>query len=149
VGWIGFSLVPVVGAVDDARDAVQAYINGDELGAALNAAGALSGLGDGIKVGAAVGFFIKKYPDKAADVAKILGKHVFPYAPDIIKLKFLDEIFGGAASALKNTHNIPTRVLVKLADRGVDLTKVEHVIVLDGENAIPILKGSEDYSVNH
>jgi hypothetical protein len=31
VGWIGFSLVPVVGAVADARDVVQAYINGDEL----------------------------------------------------------------------------------------------------------------------
>lgn len=42
VGWIGFSLIPGIGAVADARDAVQALINGDELGAALNAAGAFS-----------------------------------------------------------------------------------------------------------
>ena len=48
VGWIGFSLVPVAGDVADARDAVQALINGDELGAALNAAGAFSGIGDGV-----------------------------------------------------------------------------------------------------
>ena len=35
VGWLSFSLVPVAGAVADARDAVQAFINGDELGAAM------------------------------------------------------------------------------------------------------------------
>ncbi|WP_207205305.1 hypothetical protein, partial [Methanolobus psychrotolerans] len=64
VGWIGFSLVPVVGAVADARDAVQALINGDELGAALNAAGAFSGVGDGIKTASALGLFVSKYSSK-------------------------------------------------------------------------------------
>ncbi len=82
VGWIGFSLVPVVGAVADARDAVQALINGDDLDAALNAAGAFSGIGDGVKTGAAVGLFIGKYPEKALDVARALGKYAFPHAPD-------------------------------------------------------------------
>lgn len=125
VGWIGFSLIPGVGAVADARDAIQAFINGDELGAALNAAGAFSGVGDGVKVGAAVGLFIGKYPDKAVDVAKALGKYAFPHAPDIVKLEVLDIIFNGVASALNDIHKVPTNVLVELADKGVDLRKVK------------------------
>jgi hypothetical protein len=76
VGWLGFSLVPVAGAVADARDAVQAFINGDELGAALNAAGVFSGLGDAVKVSGAVGTFVVKYPGKISDVGKVLAKYV-------------------------------------------------------------------------
>jgi hypothetical protein len=76
VGWLGFSLVPVAGAVADARDVVQAFINGDELGAALNAAGVFSGLGDAVKVSGAVGTFVVKYPGKISDVGKVLAKYV-------------------------------------------------------------------------
>ncbi len=61
VGGFGFFLVPVAGAVADARDAVQAFINGDELGAALNAAGVFSGLEDAVKVSGAVGTFVVRY----------------------------------------------------------------------------------------
>jgi hypothetical protein len=50
VGWIGFSCLPVVGGVADIRDAVQAILNGDAIGAAMNAAGAIPGPGDGIKI---------------------------------------------------------------------------------------------------
>jgi len=39
VGWIGFSCLPAVGGIADIRDAVQAILNGDPLGAAMNAAG--------------------------------------------------------------------------------------------------------------
>jgi hypothetical protein len=76
VGWLSFSLVPAAGAVADARDAVQAFINGDELGAAFNAAGVFSGLGDAVKVSGAVGTFVVKYPGKISDVGKVLAKYV-------------------------------------------------------------------------
>ncbi|WP_164997802.1 hypothetical protein [Methanolobus psychrotolerans] len=143
VGWIGFSLVPVVGAVADARDAVQALINGDELGAALNAAGAFSGVGDAVKVGGAVGLFITKYPDKGGDVAKALGKYAFPHAPDLVKLKVLDIIFDGAATRLVNKHgNEILPDLVTLADKDVDLSKV--IGVAKNGNDIRWLENGDD-----
>jgi hypothetical protein len=111
VGWIGFSLVPIAGAVADARDAVQALINGDELGVALNAAGAFSGIEDGVKTGAAVGLFLGKYPEKALDVAKALGKYAFPHAPDMVKLEVLDIIFEGANLLISYSCNLSTFLL--------------------------------------
>ena len=39
VGWIGFSCLPAVDGVADIRDAVQAILNGDPVGAAMNTAG--------------------------------------------------------------------------------------------------------------
>jgi len=125
VGWIGFSLIPGIGAVADARDAAQALINGDELGAALNAAGAFSGVGDAVKVGGAVGLFITKYPDKGGDVAKALGKYAFPHAPAIVKINVLDIIFDGAATRLVSKYGdeiLPD--LITIADKNVDLSKI-------------------------
>ncbi len=54
VGWIGFSCLPVVGGIADIRDAVQAILNGDPVGAAMNAAGAIPGPGDGVKITGAI-----------------------------------------------------------------------------------------------
>lgn len=54
VGWIGFSCLPVAGGIADIRDAVQAILNGDAIGAAMNAAGAIPGPGNGIKVTGAI-----------------------------------------------------------------------------------------------
>ncbi|WP_094227741.1 hypothetical protein [Methanolobus psychrotolerans] len=121
-------MVPVVGAVADARDAVQALINGDKLGAAFNAAGAFSGIGDAVKVGGAVGLFVTKYPSKVVDIAKVLAKHVLPYAPELVKIKTLDAVFDGAASALKSTHYVPTNTIMRLADAGVDLKRVQTLL---------------------
>jgi hypothetical protein len=134
VGWIGFSLVPVAGAVADARDAVQALINGDELGAALNAAGAFSGIGDGVKTGAAVGLFIGKYPEKALDVAKALGKYAFPHAPDLVKLEVLDIIFEGAATRLVAKYGDDVlQDLVVIAENNGNLAKTIGVAKSGGE----------------
>jgi hypothetical protein len=55
VGWIGFSCLPVVGGIADIRDAVQAILNGDAIGAGMNVAGAIRGPGDGIKIPGARG----------------------------------------------------------------------------------------------
>ena len=66
VGWIGFSCLPVVGGIADIRDAVQAFLNGDPVGAAMNAAGAIPGPGDGLKITGAIacytGKFVIKHP---------------------------------------------------------------------------------------
>ena len=47
-------------------------LNGDLLGAALNAAGAIPGPEDGGKVAGVVGLFIKVNPGKVGDTAKTL-----------------------------------------------------------------------------
>ncbi|WP_082105964.1 VWA domain-containing protein [Methanosarcina sp. 1.H.T.1A.1] len=127
VGWIGFSLVPVAGAVADARDAVQALINGDELGAALNAAGALSGVGDGVKTGAAISLFVSKYPTKIFEVCKVLSK-VLDDLPPYTALKVMDSLCDDAASALHTAHSVSVDTLIKLFDKGVDLNKVRTLL---------------------
>jgi len=85
VGWIGFSCLPAVGGIADIRDAVQAIINGDAVGAAMNAAGAIPGPGDGVKVTGAVACFTGKYPWKAREVGVILSKEIMPLLPDVLK----------------------------------------------------------------
>ncbi|MDW7777369.1 MAG: hypothetical protein SCH39_13675, partial [Methanosarcinales archaeon] len=92
----------MVGAVADARDAVQALVNGDLLGAALNAAGAIPGPGDGAKVANVVGLFIKKNPDKIIETAIVMMVVFKKFAPKEVNLGCLDKIFDGAATALKD-----------------------------------------------
>ncbi|MEA3294817.1 MAG: VWA domain-containing protein, partial [Euryarchaeota archaeon] len=123
VGWLSFSLVPVAGAVADARDAVQAFINGDELGAALNAAGVFSGLGDAVKVSGAVGTFVVKYPGKISDVGKVLAKYVLKYVPsDLVKIKTLDKLSDNVASTLIK-GDIGADELLKVIENNGDLGK--------------------------
>ena len=141
VGWIGFSLVPIAGAVADARDAIQAFLNGDELGAAMNAAGAFSGLGDAVKVGGAVGLFVRKYPGKSDDVAKILGKHVLPHAPEIVKVKVLDVIFDGAATRLIGKYETTVIDLLKVVEKNSDLGKTISVIKNKGGKVVWLEEG--------
>ncbi|MDO9098225.1 MAG: CARDB domain-containing protein, partial [Candidatus Methanoperedens sp.] len=105
IGWIGFSLVPYAGAAADARDALEAFIRGDELGAALNAAGFVPGVGDALKTSSAVGLFVAKHADdvkKASRLGRILSKTILKYTPDIVTTKVLDVIYDGAATLLKN-----------------------------------------------
>ena len=127
VGWIGFSLVPVAGAVADARDAVQALINGDELGAARNAAGAFSGIGDGVKTGVAVSLFFSKYPTKIVEICKVLSK-VLDDIPPYTALKVMDSLCDDAATALHTAHSVSVDTLIKLFDKGVDLNKVRTLV---------------------
>ncbi len=72
VGWIGFSCLPVMGGIVDIRDAVQAILNGDAIGAAINAAGAIPGPGDAAKVAAVVGKFVLKLPELLMPAAVLL-----------------------------------------------------------------------------
>jgi hypothetical protein len=128
VGWLGFSLVPVAGAVADARDAVQAFINGDELGAALNAAGVFSGLGDAVKVSGAVGTFVVKYPGKISDVGKVLAKYVLKYVPsDLVKIKTLDKLSDNVASTLIK-DDIDADDLLKIIENNGNLGKTLGVV---------------------
>ena len=124
LGWIGFGLIPAAGAIADARDAVQSFINGDELGAALNAAGAFSGVGDGVKTIFAVGLFVRK-TGKAAEVAEVLAKYVLKEVPNTAVVRqVLDEVFEGAATRLveKYGDNI-LQDLIVIAENNGDLRK--------------------------
>jgi hypothetical protein len=128
VGWLSFSLVPVAGAVADARDAVQAFINGDELGAALNAAGVFSGLGDAVKVSGAVGTFVVKYPSKISDVGKVLAKYVLKYVPsDLVKIKTLNKLSDNVASTLIK-DDIDADDLLKIIENNGNLGKTLGVV---------------------
>lgn len=118
LGWIGFSLVPVVGAIADARDALQAYYNGDELGAALNAAGVFSSLGDVVKVGGALVAFVTKYPSKTSEVGKVLAKYLLKYVPsdDVIKAS-LKAIYGGSEIETLLNKGVDIKVIRELIEK--------------------------------
>ncbi|WP_094229198.1 hypothetical protein [Methanolobus psychrotolerans] len=142
VGWIGFSLVPVVGAVADARDAVQALINGDELGAALNAAGAFSGVGDGVKTAAAVGMFTTKYSSKANDIQKVMVP-LLKYVPlNQAKKIILDVLYSGAATRLVGKYGdeiLPD--LITIADKNGNLAKTIDVMKSNTERVVWLEEG--------
>jgi hypothetical protein len=129
LGWIGFGLVPVAGAVADVRDAVQSFLNGDELGAALNAAGAFSGIGDGVKTIFAVGLFARK-TGKAAEVAEVLAKYVLKEVPNTaVVRKVLDEVFEGAATRLVERYGDDIlQDLIVIAENNGDLRKTIGVV---------------------
>ncbi len=128
VGWIGFSVIPVVGAVADIRDAVQAFINGDELGAAMNAAGVVPGVGDIPKASSTIRKFITKYSGKTGDAAKALVKYL-KYADESVKLGALDAVYDGAASALKNKGVLTSRI-DELVGKGIDLLRHNEAVDL-------------------
>ncbi len=100
VGWIGFSCLPVVGGIADIRDAVQAILNGDAIGAAMNAAGAIPGPGDGVKITGAIVCYTGKFPWKARELGVLLSKELLGSLPDTIKLQVWDLLFDGAGSRL-------------------------------------------------
>jgi len=139
VGWIGFSIIPVVGAVADIRDAVQAFINGDELGAALNAAGAIPGIGDIAKVSGTIGLFITKYPGKISDSAKALVKYL-KYADEATKLNALDTIYDGAATALKK-GDITADDIFKVVESNGDIGKTLGIVKRSDGNVIWLEEG--------
>lgn len=117
---------PTIGAAD-ARDSVQAFINGDELGAAMNAAGVVPFLGDVPKMSSTIRKFITKYSGKTGDVAKALVEYL-KYADESVKLGALDAVYDGAASALKNKGVLTSRIDT-LVNEGIDLNKIR--ILLD------------------
>lgn len=57
-----------MGGIADIRDAVQAILNGDPVGAAMNAAGAIPGPGDGVKITGAIACYTGKFPWKAREL---------------------------------------------------------------------------------
>jgi len=119
VGWIGFSCLPAVGGIADIRDAVQAIINGDAVGAAMNAAGAIPGPGDGVKVTGAVACFTGKYPWKARDLGVILSKEIMPLLPDVLK----HDIWKVCLSTRENT------IITKLIDEGYSVSQIQEMVV--------------------
>ncbi|MDV2481258.1 PEGA domain-containing protein [Methanoculleus sp. Wushi-C6] len=124
VGWIGFSCLPAVGGIADIRDAVQAILNGDPVGAAMNAAGAIPGPGDGIKITGAIACYTGKFPWKARELGVLLSKELLGSLPDAIKIQVWDLLFDGAGSALRNTHGVPVEAIEALAKKNVDLVHV-------------------------
>ncbi|AKB73460.1 hypothetical protein MSLAZ_0199 [Methanosarcina lacustris Z-7289] len=142
VGWIGFSLVPVAGAVADARDAVQALINGDELGAALNAAGAFSGIGDGVKTGAALSLFLVKYPSKLNDVQKVVVP-LLKYVPlNQAKKVVLDALFDNAATRLVNKYGeVIIADLIVVAEKNGNLEKTIGVVKSEAGRVVWLEEG--------
>ncbi len=118
VGWIGFSCLPVVGGAADIRDAVQAIINGDPIGAAMNAAGAIPGPGDGVKVTGAIVCYTGKFPWKARELGILLSKEIGPLLPDALKL----DIWRVLLSARENA------IITKLIDEGYSPSQIEEMV---------------------
>jgi hypothetical protein len=127
VGWIGFSCLPVAGGIADIRDAVQAILNGDPLGAAMNAAGAIPGPGDGIKITGAIVCYTGKFPWKARDLGILLSKEIVPHIPDTLKIQVWDVLFGGAGSRLVRGE-IGAGDVAKVIEQGGDLERTLSVI---------------------
>lgn len=146
VGWIGFSCIPVAGGIADIRDAVQAIINGDAVGAAMNAAGALPGPGDDVKVTGAVACFTSKYPWKAKELGVLLSKEIMPHLPDSIKIDVWNVLYDGAASRLITKYDLNADDVSKLTTRGVDLADVAHVVKV-GDDAIPVLGTNLEHAI--
>ncbi len=128
VGWIGFSCLPVAGGMADIRDAVQAILNGDAIGAAMNAAGAIPGPGDGIKITGAIACYTGKFPWKARELGVLLSKELLGPLPDTIKIQVWDLLFDGAGSALHNAHGVPVEAIEALAKKNIDLVHVRHLL---------------------
>jgi hypothetical protein len=127
VGWIGFSCLPVVGGIADIRDAVQAIINGDAIGAAMNAAGAIPGPGDGIKITGAIVCYTGKFPWKARELGVLLSKEVLGAVPDTLKIQVWDLLFDGAGSRLVRGE-IGAGDAAKVIDQGGDFERTLSVI---------------------
>jgi hypothetical protein len=136
IGWIVFSVVPAVGIVADVRDACQAIVNGEEIDAALNLAGVLSGAGDGIKIGNTVKKFVTKYPEKFFEVGKIIARHILKWVPDNAKINILDLLYDTSASTFKaddvasflTSNGISVDKLVEFVGKGYDLSKLKKAI---------------------
>jgi len=79
---------------------VQAILNGDAIGAAMNAAGAIPGPGDGIKITGAIVCYTGKFPWKARELGVLLSKELLGPLPDTIKIQVWDLLFDGAGSRL-------------------------------------------------
>ncbi|MDD2786910.1 hypothetical protein, partial [Methanoculleus sp.] len=146
VGWIGFSCLPVVGGMADIRDAVQAILNGDPIGAAINAAGAIPGPGDGIKITGAIACYTGKFPWKARELGVLLSKELLGPLPDTIKIQVWDLLFDGAGSRLVRGEITPDHLL-EMTKRGVDLADVVRITKV-GQDAIPLTKTQLDHIVN-
>ena len=118
VGWIGFSCLPVVGGIADIRDAVQAILNGDPVGAAMNAAGAIPGPGDGIKITGAIVCFTGKFPWKARELGVLLSKEILPLLPDALKL----DVWRVVLSARENA------IVTKLTNEGYSVSQIQEMV---------------------
>ncbi|MCK9278546.1 MAG: hypothetical protein M0P22_10700, partial [Methanoculleus sp.] len=118
VGWIGFSCLPVVGGVADIRDAVQAILNGDPVGAAMNAAGAIPGPGDGIKITGAIVCYTGKFPWKARELGVLLSKEIGPLLPDALKL----DIWRILLSTRENA------IVTKLTGEGYTISQIQEMV---------------------
>lgn len=105
---------------------MQAFINGNELGAAMNLAGAIPAVGDMAKVSGTIGLFITKYPGKLSDIAKAQVKYL-KYADEATKLNALDTIYDGAATALKK-GDINADDIFKVVESNGDLSKTLGVV---------------------
>jgi len=119
VGWIGFSCLPAVGGIADIRDAVQAILNGDPLGAAMNAAGAIPGPGDGIKITGSILCFTGKFPWKARELGVLLSKEILPLIPDALKL----DIWRVVLSTRENA------IITKLTSEGHSVSQIQEMVV--------------------
>ena len=118
VGWIGFSCLPVVGGMADIRDAVQAILNGDPIGAAINAAGAIPGPGDGIKITGAIVCYTGKFPWKARDLGILLSKEIVPLLPDTLKL----DVWRVVLSTRENA------IVTKLTNEGYSISQIQEMV---------------------
>lgn len=152
IGWVGFSLIPGVGAVADARDAAQAIINGDPVGAVMNAMGAIPGPGDSVKASSGVALFVSKLGGDTkwiTRVGKELARTILKYTPDSVTTPILKAIYGNTDVVRLMNRGALASDLRKITERGIHLKDVMHITRV-GDDFIPILyKGFNHFKGRH
>ncbi|MDQ1254218.1 MAG: hypothetical protein QG646_3444 [Euryarchaeota archaeon] len=133
LGWIGFGLIPVAGAIGDLRDAVQSFLNGSPLDAALNLAGIFSGAGDGVKTVAAIKIFVLAHDaSKTVDIIKLLLPYFGRLSPTV-KIGILDALYKEAATKLIGEYGDEIlEDLIVIAKNNGDLSKTLGIVKSSG-----------------
>ena len=144
-GSIASGLVPVVEWVATVRDVIANSWRGDwgtagiTLGAGLLSALPATVVADEVpEMAAKLGKFVRAYPGKVTDVAKYILKSI----PDH-SIRLLDEIYDGAASALKG-KGVSTSRIDELVDAGIDLKKHDEGLDIYKSAGIKVGKNTGD-----
>lgn len=139
VGWLVSGYCYGVG---DVRDTVETIYQQDAIGTGLNAFGIIPFLGDGEKSIKNIGKIVIKYPEKLVVFGKFISKELLPNVPyREVRVRVLNTLYDNKAGKLI-AGQVTDAHLISLSQRGIDLTKVRHVVALDSGKAIPVLEES-------
>ena len=153
-GSIASGLVPVVEWIGTVRDVIANSWHGEwttagiTLGTGLISALPATVVADEVpEMAAKLVKFVKAYPEKITDVARYILKSIPNHS-----MRLLDEIYDGAVEILRKSYGLSDEVILKYADEGIDIGKlqkaaddliVEHGMVLSKKTTGKIVKFDE------